>query len=234
MEKFLVINADDFGLSRGINRGIVDAHRRGVVTSTSVMVDAPCLAEAVAMSRDLPDLGLGLHFVATDEDGPLHDLHHVEWMRSELFRQWEKFVEAVGAFPTHLDSHHHVHRKKHVAPLFVDFAAMHGVPLRRQPPVTYWGFHAQWEYKVTVPEYVSVATLTDLLSKLPLGAHEIGCHPGYVSEDFQSIYNAERELEVQTLTDPRIPLVLKQHSITLINYRQMRLPCLAAGGQSGG
>ena len=41
MEKLLVINADDFGLSRGINRGIVESHERGVVTSTSLMIDAP-------------------------------------------------------------------------------------------------------------------------------------------------------------------------------------------------
>src|SRR5437870_1520781 len=81
---FLVINADDFGYSDGINRGIVHTHRNGVVTSTSLIVTAPQAAEALAMSRDCPDLSVGLHFAITDDAGNrLMDLRDTALVRGE-------------------------------------------------------------------------------------------------------------------------------------------------------
>jgi predicted glycoside hydrolase/deacetylase ChbG (UPF0249 family) len=61
VDKYLIINADDFGASAGINRGILDCHTRGVVTSTSLMVTGRSVREAVALSRDHPGLAVGLH-----------------------------------------------------------------------------------------------------------------------------------------------------------------------------
>ena len=55
--KFVIVNADDFGFSSGINRGIVEAHERGVVTSTSLMVDQPAAGEGAAYAREHPGLG---------------------------------------------------------------------------------------------------------------------------------------------------------------------------------
>ncbi len=52
--KHLIVNADDFGYSRGINRGIVEAHERGIVTSTTMMVNAPATGEAVELRAPLP------------------------------------------------------------------------------------------------------------------------------------------------------------------------------------
>jgi len=59
--KKLIVNADDFGRSTAINRGIIDAHEKGVVTSTSLMTDREAFAEAVALARRYPRLGIGLH-----------------------------------------------------------------------------------------------------------------------------------------------------------------------------
>jgi chitin disaccharide deacetylase len=56
--KYVIFNADDFGYSCGINRGIVEAHRRGVVTATSLMVNTPATEEAVRLARELPDLDI--------------------------------------------------------------------------------------------------------------------------------------------------------------------------------
>ena len=67
--KWLIITADDFGISRGINRGIVEAHLSGVVTSTSLMVDRPACEEAVALAQRCPKLSLGLH-LELDGVGP--------------------------------------------------------------------------------------------------------------------------------------------------------------------
>src|SRR5262245_9636601 len=67
MRKYLIINADDFGASVGINRGIVDSHTCGVVTSTSLMVTGRAVREAVVMTRDCPGLSLGLHWDISGE-----------------------------------------------------------------------------------------------------------------------------------------------------------------------
>src|SRR5205823_2526669 len=59
--KYLIVNGDDFGATPGINRGIIEAHQQGILTSASLMVDAPSAEEAVALSRSAPALSVGLH-----------------------------------------------------------------------------------------------------------------------------------------------------------------------------
>ena len=68
MTKYLIINADDFGASRGLNRGILECHTCGVVTSASLMVTGRAVREAVSMSRDHPILAVGLHWDVCGED----------------------------------------------------------------------------------------------------------------------------------------------------------------------
>ena len=65
MENLLIVNADDFGLSKGQNYGIVEACRHGVVTSTTALVNGEAIEHAAALSRTLPELGVGMHFVLT-------------------------------------------------------------------------------------------------------------------------------------------------------------------------
>lgn len=57
----LIVNADDFGLSSEVNRGIVEAHRRGILTSTTLLANGPAFSEAVMLSRENPGLGVGVH-----------------------------------------------------------------------------------------------------------------------------------------------------------------------------
>lgn len=65
MERVLIVNADDFGLSKGQNYGIIDACRHGVVTSTTALVNGEAIEHAVQLSRELPELAVGMHFVLT-------------------------------------------------------------------------------------------------------------------------------------------------------------------------
>jgi hopanoid biosynthesis associated protein HpnK len=130
----LVINADDFGLSAGVTRGIVEGHEAGVVTSTSLLVNAPAFADAVAAARRLPRLGVGIHFNLTtgrpvsppaqvpslcDRAGRFHSLASLaaraltgriaaSEVGAECRAQLARFA-ATGLRPTHLDGHHHVH-----------------------------------------------------------------------------------------------------------------------------
>lgn len=65
MENLLIVNADDFGLSKGQNYGIIEACRRGVVTSTTALVNGEAVEHAAQLSREVPELGVGMHFVLT-------------------------------------------------------------------------------------------------------------------------------------------------------------------------
>ena len=205
-ERNLIVNADDLGASDGVNRGILEAHVDGIVTSASLMVHGAAAEEAAELARRHPALGVGLHW-DLDAGGvdrvPIDDR---EAVRGELAAQLERFERLMGRAPTHLDGHHHVHGRPEVAPIARELAASLGVPLRRDGRVTYvGGFYGQWEWGVTDLQHVSVDFLCWILREEVLDEWtELGCHPGYVAPGFESEYLHEREEELRTLTDPRV------------------------------
>ncbi|HZL96248.1 MAG TPA: ChbG/HpnK family deacetylase, partial [Vicinamibacterales bacterium] len=94
MPRFCIINGDDFGASAGVNRGIVEAHCDGVLTSASLMVNRPGAAEAARLSRDLPQMSVGLHCALTAEDSTaLVDFDSPSDCRAEIAAQWVRFVD---------------------------------------------------------------------------------------------------------------------------------------------
>jgi predicted glycoside hydrolase/deacetylase ChbG (UPF0249 family) len=222
--RVLIVNADDFGASEGINRGIVEAHTEGIVTSTSLMVTGAAAPDAVALAREHRELGLGLHW---DLDGersePGLDLDDAAAVRVELFRQLALFHDMVGGPPTHVDSHHHIHRRPAIAPIARELVAPLGVPLREDGRVTYvGGFYAQWEWQVTDLHHVSPEFLIWILrNEVGEGWTEIGCHPGYVSDDFTSVYLTEREVELETLKHPSVREEIRSLGIRLASYRDL-------------
>jgi predicted glycoside hydrolase/deacetylase ChbG (UPF0249 family) len=220
MGKFLIFNADDFGASTGVNRGILACHIHGVVTSTSLMVTGRAVREAVSMSRDYPTLAVGLHWDVWGEDEREFDIDDIPAVRDEFQRQLDEFHRLLGRLPTHVDSHRHAHREPHLMPVFRELVEPLGVPLRDDGRVSYvGGFYAQWEWMVTNLEYVSVPFLQQMLREEVLeGWTEFSCHPGYRSPDYQSVYLAEREAEVRTLTDPRIRQTIDELGIRLVSY----------------
>jgi predicted glycoside hydrolase/deacetylase ChbG (UPF0249 family) len=223
MTKFLIINADDFGYTPGVNRGIIEAHYNGVVTSTSLVVTAPSSVEAAKLARKCSRLSVGLHFVATNEDGPLFDLDNVNMAREELDRQYQTFCDLAGQLPTHLDSHHHVHlRVDTLTPVIVTWAQEHALPLRNTGRVRFNGgfyghsFDDQWQPH-SAPELISVENLKRILCEVPTGITELACHPGYFTSDLDS-YGLEREIELATLVNPALPVLLHELEIQLINF----------------
>lgn len=223
MPKVLIINADDFGYAGGVNQGVITAHERGVVLSTSLMVDAPLSVEAATLTRLYPNLGVGLHFTATNEKGSYFDLGKIAAVETELHRQYQQCCDLLGRAPTHLDSHHHVHLRRELQPLFLAWAAEHRLPLRGLGSVQYnSGFYGQWydeEWRAhPAPELISVENLTQILRALPDGVTELACHPGYASPDLNSSYAAERELELATLLDPCVLGLIREFGIILTNF----------------
>ena len=221
--KYIIFNADDFGYSRGINRGIVEAHTRGVLTSTGLMVNTSATDEAVRMASDLPDLSIGLHVNFTNEAQELFDYNDPKLCRAELHRQFVRFVDLMGRLPTHIDSHQHVHKDDTRVQFFLELAQEHDLPLRDYCAVfSVGGFYAQWEYGVSDPNYVSFDVLARILrEEVPAGVTELGCHPGYVDPDFECVYHKDREYELKTLCDPRVRELLAELKIELIGYRDV-------------
>lgn len=221
--KYLIMNADDFGASIGINRGILELHHCGIVTSASLMINMPAASDAVDVATTAPGLDIGLHVTLTNEDAtPLVDFNDTERCAAELQTQMEHFEAVLGRRPTHIDTHQNVHRDSRLTPLFISLARRYGLPLREHSSVRYFSsFYGQWGGE-THPEQISAEKLLSMLaSEVGEGITELSCHPGYRDPDFESVYYAEREIELRTLADPRIPAFLKQHQIRLIGFREM-------------
>ena len=226
--KYCIVNGDDFGASRGINRGIVEAHCHGVLTSTSLMVNRSASEEAAILSRELPELSIGLHVNITTEDGELVvDLAAPDECRAELYRQLERFQDLMGRLPTHIDSHHNVHRSPQLLPHFLDLAQQYRLPLREHSLVRYFpSFYGQWDGETHL-EQISVENLVQMLkTEFREGFTELSCHPGYVDPEFSSTYSIERETELQTLCRPIIRSKLAELQIQLIGFRELD-HCLA-------
>jgi chitin disaccharide deacetylase len=216
--KYLIVNGDDFGASPGINRGIIEAHCRGILTSTSLMVNACWSEEAAVLSRAVPDLSVGLH-VHLMSEGKNPTADYDDSCRAELHRQLSYFHELVGRPPTHIDSHHNIHRQPRLLPHFLDLARQYRLPLREHSPVHYFSkFYGQWGGETHL-EQISVQSLVQMLqTEIHEGVTELSCHPGFVDPDFASGYSAERETELRTLCDPSISQVLAEQSIRLISF----------------
>ena len=231
--KLVLFNADDLGYSHGINRGIVEAHERGVVTSASMMVNTPATGEAVRLAREHPDLSVGLHVNFTNEAQRLIDLDDEAACRRELWDQYRRFTDLTGHRPTHLDSHQHVHRHGMRLPLFEELADAEGLPLRDHPPVVFkGGFYAQWEYGISDPSKVSLADLERILhEELGEGIYEFCCHPGYFDPAFEAVYHLDREHELKTLTDPALPAFLEGEGIRLISFAELPAAARALRGE---
>jgi chitin disaccharide deacetylase len=223
VSRTLVVNADDFGASEGVNRGILHAHVHGIVTSTSLMVTGRARENAAELARQHPELGIGLHWDLDGERIPLEDARAV---RDELTYQLDAFETLVGRPPTHVDSHHHVHRRDEIAPIARELASALGVPLREEGSVRYvGGFYGQWEWQVTDLEHIRPEFLIWILrNEVDAGWTEIGCHPGFVTDDFTSVYLAEREVEVETLTAPRVRAEIQALGIRLASYADLPPP----------
>jgi hypothetical protein len=161
MGKRLIVNADDYGRTPGVSRGILEAHRHGIVTSTTAMINQPGAQSQLEEALACPNLGIGLHLTFTawrpvlppeevwglvNPEGLFLDQHSL-WaraettplaqLRAELAAQVERFRTWAGRLPDHLDCHHFVHLYPPFFQIYADLAAQHRLPLRLPfPPET--------------------------------------------------------------------------------------------------
>jgi len=149
----LIVNADDLGWTQGVNRGIAEAHRNGIVTSASLLANGKAFAGAVELVRAMPGLGVGVHLNLSDgapvtpreqvnrlvneagmlEGGPeslLLRLARRSLALDQVEREWEAQIRkarGAGIQPTHLDGHKHVHMLPGLFEIALRLAKRHGI-----------------------------------------------------------------------------------------------------------
>jgi hopanoid biosynthesis associated protein HpnK len=151
--KKLIVNADDFGLTLGVSQAIIEGHQRGIITSTSLLANGRAFDPAVAMCRQAPRLGVGVHLNLTQGTpvlppasvpslvrggGLLSGSPGSLWrgivrgkirltdVEKELGAQIAK-VRAAGVAPTHLDGHKHVHLLPGISRIVIRLAQEYGI-----------------------------------------------------------------------------------------------------------
>ncbi len=199
--RFLIVNADDLGLTPEVNTGVFEAHERGIVSSASLMVDRPAAPAAAKELAAHPDLAVGLHLEPGD-------------CRAQL----ERFRELVGRDPTHLDSHKHIHETAPVRAVAEALVAELGVPLRNRA-IRYEGSFYGRPGGEPAPEAILPEHLLDLIRSLPPGWTEIGCHPA-AGPVPSSSYDAERQIELAMLRDPQVKNLLNVSDVQLCSFAQ--------------
>ena len=227
-KRYLIVNADDFGLSEGVNRGIIRAHEEGIVTSASLMVRWPAAAAAARYALQRPRLSIGLHLdlaewvYRDDQWAPLYQVVPPDdqvAVAKEMARQLAEFNRLLGRPPTHIDSHQHVHRNEPAHSIVSQAAQQLCVPLRScTPRVQYCGdFYGQTGEGDPYPEGISLAGLLTTIQNLPPGITELGCHPGE-DDHLDSVYRIERMQEVTVLCHPQVRAALDLNEVALRSF----------------
>lgn len=218
--RWLIVNADDLGLGPGVNRGILDAHRDGVVTSASLLVDGPWSIEAARLTRTLTGLSVGLH-ARIAAVGP-RGAGMVARCRAELSRQFSRFKDLMGRAPTHLDSHFNVHGDPALSGVFLEVADWWGVPLREHSPVQHLPRPRSKGYGVCGGGSIDVDGFIHMLGRdVTDGVIEYICHPAHPDPHVPLNDQAEREEELRMLCDPRIRRALWSQGVRLASYNDL-------------
>lgn len=145
----LIINGDDFGISKGCNEAIIQCYQEGVMTSTSLMTNMPYASEAALLSQKNPGLSVGLHFCLSagkpliknfpliKEDGTFDKKRvfnqghlFLEEIFQELQAQYDLFLKLIKRKPDHLNSHCGIETIKGCGPILEEFSKRYDIPLR--------------------------------------------------------------------------------------------------------
>ncbi len=225
-EKLLIINADDFGFTEGVNEGVIQAHAEGAVTSTSLMVNGEA-AEGAHALRQHPELSVGLHFQISDKDlekrcraGERLSEEEITRLEQDFRKQLEAFTGLTGNAPTHIDGHYSVHEHPDIEPFVRRYCKENGVPRRGVDSKLNKSFFAQVKGGGSDPGRISVDALLEIIDGFEEGVNELMCHPGIADADLDRVtsYVKERQIELSTLTDDRVTARLGKPDVRLVNW----------------
>jgi predicted glycoside hydrolase/deacetylase ChbG (UPF0249 family) len=248
----LIVNADDLGRTPGVNAGIFEAHREGLATSATLMVNRPAAREVPALSERHPLLGIGLHVALTGGGPPAAPPERIptlvdarghlpatpeglagarpDHVLVEARAQLGRFREIMGRPPTHFDTHHHTHRLPAVLEALLTLAWETGCPVRCASDETRRVLRRE-----NIPttdlfvdgfhgEGATASNLRRILAALPAGTTELMCHPARVDAELSagSSYAEARERELAVLTDRGVRQQVQALGIELIHFGGLR------------
>jgi chitin disaccharide deacetylase len=236
----VIFNADDFGFTRDVNEGIVEAHRHGVLTATTLMANGDAFDHAVACARDTPTLDIGVHLVmvqgqsvarpgqampATLQELAFALLRRQIPVYEEAAAQVRKII-AAGIRPSHIDTHKHTHLFPPVMKAVTRVAKEFDIPWVRQRlgiKVTLAGLRTTDHFVgFGVTGRLDEAAMIDMLEKLSDGLTEFMCHPGKCGPELQGAatrLKESRAVELAALTSPEVRRVIERRGIRLTDYR---------------
>jgi predicted glycoside hydrolase/deacetylase ChbG (UPF0249 family) len=225
--KRLVVNADDLGYDPEFDRGILEAHACGLVTSTTAMVDAPF--SAAALQAAPASLAVGLHAVLDPALGRAD-------AESALRAQLARFADLRGAPPTHLDSHKHAHARPAIRDAFAAVAAPLGLPVRAVDGPMRDALRAAGVRVADVflgdaarrPAWTLEALLA-ALAAVGEGVTELMAHPGYPPAHVRTSFGAEREVELRALCAPEAAAAVRRLGILVCSWREIAPAACTAG-----
>ena len=144
---WLVVNADDFGFTRDVNAGIVEAHQRGILTAATLMANGSAFDDAVSLAKANPSLDIGIHLILVSGESlatpgrslprSVGELIRAVARRSlDIYAELEAQVRRIknaGLTPTHLDTHKHTHLLPPVLGAVARLSQEFGIPWVRRP-----------------------------------------------------------------------------------------------------
>jgi predicted glycoside hydrolase/deacetylase ChbG (UPF0249 family) len=229
LARLLIVNADDFGRSRGVDDGIVRAHREGIVTSTTFMTNAPSTGHAASLARATRSLDVGVHLVLTYAK-PLSDPAKIPslvrddgsfWRPTELLArpidraealteyraQFARARDLTGREPTHVDTHHWVHDHPALSWAVCELARETGAAARTHTRAQRDEYRARgvrtpdhFTREFQHPGHIEVADLLGVLKRIKEGVTELMCHPGEPDPDLVATSAYARERPVELAT----------------------------------
>lgn len=213
MKKYLIVNADDFGLSPGISRGIFSSFKKGIVTSTSVIVKSQYLNHSKKLISQEPYFDWGLH-VVMPRSKPSPELIITETEQQlQIFRQKFRFS------PSHIDFHQGFKFNAKIYFAILMWTQKHKISFRydRQHnlEIQFYGMKNNLPDETTI----GVDSLALIIDNLPTGITELICHPGLTNNSLTDPYRSPRKKELETLINPKIKAKVEENDITLINFK---------------
>ncbi|WP_261130492.1 chitin disaccharide deacetylase [Bacillus sp. Marseille-Q3570] len=225
----LIVNADDFGFSRGVNHGIIDAYKYGIVNSTTMFVNMPGTEHAVELAKNNPGLRVGIHLTLTcgkavakdvptltDRDGGLimtRDLgQDLSSKLKDIEKEWNAQIErfySIGLKPTHFDNHHHMHKHPQLLPIVKKLSEKYDLPVRNvfKDKVTDFKLLTEVFFNDFIRENVSEDYFATLAERVKNGSSvEVMCHPAYIDQALKdgSSYCDKRAEELEILIKTKL------------------------------
>ncbi len=242
MTRRLIVNGDDFGFTHDVNSGIVEAHRGGVLTATTLMANGAAFQDAVRLARENPSLDVGCHLVLVGgrsllpEGRPLPAtlgqlIRAIALRRIRIYEELEAQVRAItdaGVKPTHLDTHKHTHALPPVLAVVVRLAREFGIPWVRRPllfPLCAHGCRTTDHFKgYRLTGRFNAADLVALIHALPQGTTEFMCHPGHCGPELRAARTRlkdSRAAELKALLAPETRAASERAGISLVSFRDL-------------